>query len=582
MIKLYDYQEKVVKNVVGHLEENDKAFIDGSVSVGKTVISLGLADRFSEKISPFEHIYIVVSIKKLIPQFRETAKKMGISIRIMAAGEPEGDKDAQIVVAMEQTLSSRLDKVDDLCALYIRDEVHLAYGSSTQKKILKRLKVEKFVGMSGSLFGKDGNHLDEKVKTFEVLSISEMMRIGKAKKIKYIDASDEELTEIFNFSENDSEDKVGKEVIDKASMIVSLYIKKQKKLLNKRTIWFCPNTLSADKIASELRLQGIVAYSYHSNNVGTDKTVQELALKSFMTGELVQVSGGDLFKTDVEYMSCSNIVTVNSLSTGFSVDEIEVGVLTAPIGSKNSYIQRGGRIIRPHETIKTAYLVDMHKNVFKFGKLEKLHNTTDKSVLNELQKRDGVTLKNMDSELEYLLELKKFDDVFSELELKDQLSLFRIKDVDENIESITDYLALTMSLTNVIHGDPYTVETYNGKKKVVKNWYKGSTLSWIAEDFEFLYEIIDDKSVRRSMSAMFRSQCKQIVNQKKNIYGLKFCYSRMEPMLNYFMEMGLYIDKEEDVMEQIKKWNESKKDEFEENSTSYFPEIDIDESDIPF
>lgn len=578
---LYDHQENVIDNVSEYLMfDGDRAFIDGSVSVGKTYISLGLADEIIKtQCTKNEKVYIVVSISALIEQFINTAQDMGIKISVIAAGVKSPEPDAQIVVAMEQTLISRVDKLNDECYLYLRDEVHLAYNTQAQKKLFKKLGVKKFVGLSGSLFDKKGNHLDPNVKTFVVKELAQMIEDGDVKNIVYVDSRDEELTESFEYKQGDSEDEIGREVIDKADLIVSTYFKKNKKLENKKTIWFCPNTSAADKIAKVLRERGIVAYSYHSNNTGEDKRLQEVALRSFKSDKMTATKDPTLLNAgEVEMIMCDNIVTVNSLSTGFSVDNIEVGVLTSPIGSKNAYIQRGGRTIRKDDVVEKAYIVDMHGNVLRYGKLEKLHTDVDQKILKELTKRDGVTIDNMDKEIVHLAKLLKYDDKYSLLELKDQISLFRMMSVSSDIVSISDYLALTMSIVKEIHGETYEVELYRGGTKTVKNWYKPSTVMWIMEDFEFLYKVIENDYVKEAMSAMFRSKCKQIVNQKKNIYGLKFCYSRMPPMLDYFMEKGLYIDKDErDVIGVIEEFCEGKENQGEE---SYV--LNSDDDEVPF
>lgn len=69
------------------------------------------------------------------------------------------------------------------------------------------------------------------------------------------------------------------------------------------------------------------------------------------------------------------LVNVGILTTGFDYPELDTIVMARPTMSLSLYYQIVGRAIRPHQSKKSAWFVDLCGNIQRFGKVEDLHLT---------------------------------------------------------------------------------------------------------------------------------------------------------------------------------------------------------------
>lgn len=92
----------------------------------------------------------------------------------------------------------------------------------------------------------------------------------------------------------------------------------------------------------------------------TPKRERERILNDFKSGEIKIVTN------------------VGVLTTGFDFPELETVVLARPTMSLALYYQMIGRAMRPHESKKSAWIVDLCQTYKRFGKVESLELRADK------------------------------------------------------------------------------------------------------------------------------------------------------------------------------------------------------------
>ena len=111
---------------------------------------------------------------------------------------------------------------------------------------------------------------------------------------------------------------------------------------------------------------------------------------------------------------------------------------------------------------------------------------------------------------------------FSEMPLNELSTRFSI---DENIENL---IGIAMAFMFQLHGDPYSAESFDVKSqktkfKKVNNYYNARALSWISEPWiELFSDYSDDTMLISKFTKAFRTKARSIVNNKKNIYGIRF------------------------------------------------------------
>ena len=78
---------------------------------------------------------------------------------------------------MQQTLYSRIDKVDIKCDTLVIDEFHRSFRTDTMEAVKKKLKPEVIVGISATVYDEKGYAL-KGVETIETTTIEELTSDG--------------------------------------------------------------------------------------------------------------------------------------------------------------------------------------------------------------------------------------------------------------------------------------------------------------------------------------------------------------------------------------------------------------------
>lgn len=149
----------------------------------------------------------------------------------------------------------------------------------------------------------------------------------------------------------------------------------------RRTIVFSESIDFADAVRDRLNIRGKVAVSYHSKMKAKEK---RLAIDNYRKG-----------KYDI-------ICTAKALDEGFSVNDVEVGIVASSTSSGTQTIQRIGRTIRKHTTDsgeeKQAMIINLYVPDFRLKEGGSVIKSQELRWLNKRQKQSNpIWIDSIDS-----------------------------------------------------------------------------------------------------------------------------------------------------------------------------------------
>jgi len=242
------------------------------------------------------------------------------------------------VVANLQTLEKR---ADDLPAfdLVVFDEIH--YSFERIKKLIPRLKCSRVVGLTATAYTPDGTPLHKNI--IEPFDIQYFIDKGYLTKLKclqtvLVDESVLKKSSTGDFTAK-SIDEVTREDIFNQGIIDAT-----KNQIKGQTIVFAANINHSEKLAAGYRDMGFDVLTMHSRSDNA-----QAALQSFKDKE-AQI-----------------LVTVDMVSFGTDVPDVETGIVARPVGSKSLWRQIVGRLLRIAPGKKQATLLDCGANLRRLG-----------------------------------------------------------------------------------------------------------------------------------------------------------------------------------------------------------------------
>lgn len=353
------YQKEVVDSCVDYiLRSKEKG---GAVGVAPTgsgksyIIALIVQELY--KTLPEDGVILVVQpTKELLVQNLEKIEEFGFKPSVYSASL----KRKEIGKLTYATASSLKDaKVfEGRVKVLIQDECHLRSGAGTEfKKIVKRFKIDRFIGLTASPvylsneFGvtKIKMMIDDPSAMYKKIvccvQISEMIKLGYWAKLRYqIETIDLDMlkpnTSGTDFTEASLENFY--EENDLYSIVNEILSENP---LKRSVLVFASNIKLADKLADSIP----GAVSVHGK---TESKIREKRIKDFKD------------------LKVRVVVTVLALATGFDHRQMDMLIDCSPTGSFQLHYQKWGRIVRIHPEKEEGLIVDLAGNFDRFGKLE--------------------------------------------------------------------------------------------------------------------------------------------------------------------------------------------------------------------
>jgi hypothetical protein len=363
---------------------------------------------------------------------------------------------------------------------------------------------------------------------------------------------------------------------------------KQLELQNKKILVFANSIEQCDFATRHLKKAGYSAFSYHSK---VDSSLSEAAMDSFRNNTAFippDDSDKNLFNYDKEtetYSPIKVLVSISKLTTGFSVNDIDVGILLNKTLVKSRFNQICGRLYRKAEGKPHGVIIDLGQNVSTHGLPHEpysppervLDSKTNSETIYKLNEKHGMPglvatldkdeLKPVNREVyvKKINEIKADDTRLSNMSLKALVNKLEVESDPKIIIAIIAVLFDKIHSSDMVDKWGRQTRGYvaiNGKDVI--NFVNSDSIMWIAEPWIEVMESDKYSEIQKKKWVnSLKTRAKNILKEKKSIWSLKFF---IEWLLEKHVQdnQGVYdntiydTDKKETVT------------------------VDIDEADIPF
>jgi len=349
-IRLRDYQNDAIDNIEANIAFGETNLIlKAQTSFGKSITLAGLCERFKHK-----KIVIIVNIEPLIDQIAFFLKKLNIDYSILKAGrESEFNRNSKVKLVMAQTLYARLDKMNIKADIVCIDERHREYNQKRTNELLKHLEPEVIVGLTATPYDQAGYKLAGST-IVNTVDTEWLTKNGYLSPIKYYIPKWSETLDYSSVTKSGNDyvlDELDEILTSEKNMPKILRTMNDMKCKDKKALVFCTTIDQCNKITEMLVKDGYLAKAYHSKNKKKDN---EEILKAFTNNSTYEQIDYNktLFEGEdepEEYIKC--LVSVSKLTTGFSVNDIDIGVSLRSTQIRSLFEQIAGRIRRTSNSL---------------------------------------------------------------------------------------------------------------------------------------------------------------------------------------------------------------------------------------
>ena len=371
MKQLYPHQRDAVDETLSSIMfGSTEIILEAPVSFGKSIYIAEMCKQLDGSIA------ILVSFEPLINQIAEELDELGVDYSILKAGrEDEFTENHKVQLCMAQTLYARVDKISMKCDYVIMDEYHIAYNSKRTTTILDKLEPKVKIGCTATPYNSRGYKLSDDAEYITTISTKDLTDNGYLCPVKYyIPKWSEEVDYSKVKSTGNDYTLSALDEITSSHKHLDLVLKSMNDMgaKDKKTLVFCSTIEQCDLVANMLKENGYYAEAYHSK---IDKKLSESIMYAFKKNTNIvkkqkDCSEDTLFsleeKTVIEHpVKC--LISVSRLSIGFSVKDIQLGVMLRPTKVRSLFQQIVGRLCRTHPNKEYAEFLDLAQVTSKFG-----------------------------------------------------------------------------------------------------------------------------------------------------------------------------------------------------------------------
>ena len=342
-IQLRPHQELAINQIRLSLAKGFKrVLLAAPCSFGKTIVAVSMLLSSAEKGN--RGIFICDRVK-LVQQTLDAFDRAGIHCGVIQGQHERHDPMAAIQIASIQTLARRQRLPEfDFC---IVDEAHTHYASLTA--IMETYNNIPFVGLSATPYSKGLG------KVYQDLIIpitpTELLDQGYLCPVRYYGGASVDVSNVtskrLSTGGSDYDPSSIAQATEGDTTLVGDII--QNWLLhgeNSQTIAFCPSIKHSKWLVTQFNLAGVTAA--HIDGY-MDPEQRDYLYKSHDAGHF-------------KILSCSQL-----LNTGYDAPQVKCLIDCYPTKSKIVFQQRGGRIMRTHESKDHSIYLDHAGNVARHG-----------------------------------------------------------------------------------------------------------------------------------------------------------------------------------------------------------------------
>ncbi|CAJ2234975.1 Putative DNA repair helicase RadD [Companilactobacillus paralimentarius] len=328
MFQLRDYQLSTINKIYKSFDQGHRSIIvQQPPRTGKTVIMAEIARRATNKGN---RILFVVHRKEIVDQVVSTFKAQGVDMSLAKIG-------------MVQTITRHVDKLKPPAIIFV-DEAHHVLAKS-YRRILDNFPNALKLLFTATPYRLNGEGFEE-VADDLILgnSIKQLIKDEFLAPVDYyapvqLDVSQLKTKRNGEFDEKSIEEAFKPKVYGNA-------VNTFKKLGgSKQAIAYTYNVASAERLASELNANGVVAKAVSGN---TPKDERDHIIDDYRNGKIQVVTNAELF------------------TEGLDLPNVDVVIMLRPTQSLSLYLQFAMRCMNPRKG-KTAIIIDHVGNVNRFG-----------------------------------------------------------------------------------------------------------------------------------------------------------------------------------------------------------------------
>ena len=340
-IKLFDYQEDMVKRVQEAFRHHDSVMVQMPTGTGKTMVLANIVFSFLEMCN--HPIWIVAHRRELVSQIKDTLERFFSSLQATS-----------IKVMSIQWLSKHYGEMEEKPGLIVIDEAHHALAE-TYAEVMNAYPKAKKLGLTATPYRLNGKGFTD---LFDILlcswSMEKFIAAGRLSLYDYYSIKPDSAAQLLIDSlqkrgaDGDYQQKELNEVMDVKPSLERLCLTIKEYVPGKKGIVYAISIQHAEHIAEFYRENGIKAVAISSQTPLAER--QELIERfkgSSLSSSLNSTSG------DIEVL-----VSVDLFSEGFDCPDVEFIQLARPTLSLAKYMQMVGRGLRVAEGKEYCVILD--------------------------------------------------------------------------------------------------------------------------------------------------------------------------------------------------------------------------------
>ena len=336
MIKLFDYQEDMVKRVQEAFRHHDSVMVQMPTGTGKTHMLAAIVEMYLKK-----YVWVVAHRRELVSQIKDT----------LARFFPDLDPE-KIQVTSIQWLSRHYREIKEKPSLIVIDEAHHALAE-TYAEVMNTYPKAKKLGLTATPYRMNGKGFSD---LFEMLlcswNMERFIAEGRLSLYDYYsikpDSADQLLIDSLQKRgiDGDYQQKELNKVMDVRPSLERLCLTIKQYVPGKKGIVYAISIQHAEHIAEYYREHGIKAVAIDSKTPAAERQAD---IEAFKKGDIQVLVNVDLF------------------SEGFDCPDVEFIQLARPTLSLAKYMQMVGRGLRVAEGKEYCVILDNVGLYKRFG-----------------------------------------------------------------------------------------------------------------------------------------------------------------------------------------------------------------------
>ena len=325
-IKLFDYQEDMVKRVQEAFKHHDAVMVQMPTGTGKTYLLAALVGLFLK-----EEVWVVAHRRELVSQIKDTLEKFFSSL-----------KSTSIKVISIQWLSRHYGEMEEKPGLIVIDEAHHALAE-TYAEVMNAYPKAKKLGLTATPYRLNGKGFTDLFDTLLCSwSMERFIVEGRLSLYDYYSIKPDSAAQLLIDSlqkrgaDGDYQQKELNEVMDVKPSLKRLCLTIKEYVPGKKGIVYAISIQHAEHIAEYYRENGIKAVAISSKTPLAER--QEL-IERFKASSLLSSLNSTSDEIEV-------LVSVDLFSEGFDCPDVEFIQLARPTLSLAKYMQMVGRGLR--------------------------------------------------------------------------------------------------------------------------------------------------------------------------------------------------------------------------------------------